>query len=50
MDPAFSLVILVIILFGAWDILTEALELAMDAAPARVDMAAVRAFLEARRT
>ena len=46
-DPAASLVIIAIILFGSWGVLKEALDLAMDTAPAAVDMAAVRAFLAA---
>jgi cobalt-zinc-cadmium efflux system protein len=46
-DPAASLLIVVLILAGSWGVLREALDLAMDAAPANVDVAAVRAFLEA---
>ena len=46
-DPAASLVIIAIILFGSWGVLKEAFDLAMDTAPAAVDMAAVRAFLAA---
>jgi cobalt-zinc-cadmium efflux system protein len=45
-DPAASLVIVVLILVGSWGVLREALDLAMDAAPAGVDVASVRAFLE----
>ena len=44
-DPATSLVILVVILFGSWEVLKEAFNLAIDTAPAAVDVAAVRAFL-----
>ena len=44
-DPATSLVILVIILFSSWEVLKEAFDLAIDTAPAAVDVAAVRAFL-----
>ena len=44
-DPAASLVIIAIILAGSWGVLKEAFDLAMDTAPAAVDMAAVRAFL-----
>ena len=38
-------VILVVILFGSWEVLKEAFNLAIDTAPAAVDVAAVRAFL-----
>ena len=44
-DPAASLVILVVILFSSWEVLKEAFDLAIDTAPAAVDVAAVRAFL-----
>jgi cobalt-zinc-cadmium efflux system protein len=46
-DPAASLVILAIILFGSWEVLKEAFDLALDTAPSGVDMAEVRAFLAA---
>jgi cobalt-zinc-cadmium efflux system protein len=46
-DPAAGLIILVVILFGTWDLLKEALDLAMDRAPASIDVAAVRNFLQA---
>ncbi len=45
-DPAASLAILAIILFGSWGLLKEAFDLAMDTAPAQLDVGAVRAFLE----
>jgi cobalt-zinc-cadmium efflux system protein len=45
-DPAASLLIVVLIVAGSWGVLREALDLAMDAAPASVDVASVRAFLE----
>ncbi len=47
-DPAMSLIILAVILFGAWEVLREAFDLAMDAAPQAVDIGAVRAFLAQR--
>jgi cobalt-zinc-cadmium efflux system protein len=47
-DPAVSLAILAVILFSSWGVLKEALDLAMDATPATVDIAAVRAFLSER--
>ena len=46
-DPAVSLVIVALILASSWSVLREAFDLAMDTAPASVDVAAVRAFLEA---
>ncbi len=45
-DPIASFAILAIILIGTWDVLKEAIDLAMDTAPSRVDVASVRAFLE----
>ncbi len=44
-DPAASLLILVIILYGSWGVLKEAFDLALDSAPASLDMEEVRAFL-----
>ena len=44
-DPAVSFVILAIILLGAWDVLKEAFDLALDTAPAAVDVAELRTFL-----
>jgi cobalt-zinc-cadmium efflux system protein len=46
-DPAVSLAIVAVILIGAWGLLKESLDLAMDAAPSSVDIAAVRKHLEA---
>jgi len=46
-DPATSLLILAVILFGSWEVMKEAFDLAMDTAPSAVDMAAVRTFLAA---
>jgi cobalt-zinc-cadmium efflux system protein len=46
-DPAVSLAIVAVILIGAWDLLKESLDLAMDAAPNSVDIAVVRKHLEA---
>ena len=45
-DPVASFLILAVILVGTWDVLKEAIDLAMDTAPSRVDVADVRAFLE----
>jgi cobalt-zinc-cadmium efflux system protein len=44
-DPVTSLIILAVILFGSWEVLREAFDLALDTAPSAVDMSEVRAFL-----
>ena len=44
-DPVVSLLILAVILVSSWGVLKEAIDLALDAAPAALDMAEVRAFL-----
>lgn len=44
-DPATSLVVVAIIVWNTWGLLRESLDLAMDAAPAHIDVAAVRAHL-----
>jgi cobalt-zinc-cadmium efflux system protein len=44
-DPLVSLVIVAVILFGTWGLLKDSLNLALDAAPANVDVEAVRAGL-----
>ena len=45
LDPALSLVIGAVIVFGAWSLLRDSADLAMDAAPKGVDVSAVRAWL-----
>lgn len=45
-DPVVGLVIVVVILAGTWGLLKDSLDLALDAAPAGLDLAEVRAFLE----
>ncbi len=47
LDPIASLVIVAVILLGTWGLLRDSVDLALDAAPAGVDVAAVRAALEA---
>ncbi len=47
LDPAASLQISVVILFGTWRLLRESLRLALNAAPANIDPRQVRHFLEA---
>jgi len=47
LDPAVSLAIAVVIVFGTWELLRESLRLAMDGVPVGVDLPAVEAFLRA---
>ena len=47
-DPAVSLVIVVVIVLGTWSLLRESVQLSMAAVPPGVDAGAVRAFLCAR--
>ncbi len=44
-DPAISVAVVALILWGTWGLLRESLDLALDAAPRDIDVAAVRAFL-----
>ncbi|MES1156463.1 MAG: cation diffusion facilitator family transporter [Alphaproteobacteria bacterium] len=44
-DPLVSIGVIALILWSTWGLLRESLDLAMDAAPAHIDVAAVRAFL-----
>ncbi len=45
LDPLVALVIVAVILIGTWDLLREAFDLATDAAPRGMDVAAVRSAL-----
>ncbi len=45
-DPAAGLLFLVAILAGSWGVLKEAFDLSMDTAPSRIDVGAVRAYLQ----
>ncbi|HEY3267917.1 MAG TPA: cation diffusion facilitator family transporter [Armatimonadota bacterium] len=47
LDPAMSLLIIVVIAFGAWGLLRESLNLALDAVPQGIDPDAVQRYLEA---
>lgn len=47
LDPLVSLVIVAVILWGTWGLLKDSVGLAMDAAPASVDVTAVRQALAA---
>ena len=44
-DPAISLIVVALILWGTWGLLRESLDLTLDAAPAHIDVAEVRAYL-----
>jgi cobalt-zinc-cadmium efflux system protein len=44
-DPAVSVVIVAVIVAGTWGLLREAIDMAMDAAPASADVPAIEAFL-----
>ena len=44
-DPAISIAVVLLILWGTWGLLRESLDLALDAAPRGIDVAQVRSFL-----
>jgi len=46
-DPAISVAVVALILWGTWGLLRESLDLAMDAAPRDINVAAVRSYLAA---
>jgi cobalt-zinc-cadmium efflux system protein len=46
LDPAITLIIVVVIVIGTWDILTGSLDLAFDAVPKGVDPHQVREYLQ----
>jgi cobalt-zinc-cadmium efflux system protein len=45
LDPAISLVIVVVIVIGTWSLLRESLQLALSAVPAQIDAPAIDAYL-----
>jgi cobalt-zinc-cadmium efflux system protein len=45
LDPAVSLIVSAVIVYGAWDLVKQALSLALDAVPQGIDAGAVRAHL-----
>lgn len=45
LDPAISLIIVAIILISTWQLLRDAINLALNAVPSHIDLAAVRQFL-----
>lgn len=46
LDPAASLLISAVILWGTWGLLRESFQLSLNAAPGSIDLAAVRRYLE----
>ncbi|XOV88746.1 MAG: cation diffusion facilitator family transporter [Pseudomonadota bacterium] len=46
-DPLLGLFIVAVILFGTWGLLRDSVNLILDAVPQHIDLAAVRAYLEA---
>jgi cobalt-zinc-cadmium efflux system protein len=47
LDPAVSLIVSAVIIYGTWDLVRQAIGLALDAVPEGIDAAAVRAHLAA---
>jgi cobalt-zinc-cadmium efflux system protein len=47
-DPAISLAVVLLILWGTWGLLKESFDLTLDAAPANIDVTKVRDYLAAR--
>jgi len=47
LDPGMSLIVSAVIIYGTWDLVRQALSLALDAVPEGVDSGAVRAHLMA---
>lgn len=45
LDPAMSLFIVAVVVYGTWGLLTDALTMALDAVPRDVDITAVREYL-----
>src|SRR5258708_5255321 len=45
LDPAVSLVIVVLIIYGTWELLRDSLNLALDAVPQGIDMNSVKKYL-----
>ncbi len=46
MDPLISIAIALVIFVGTWSLLRDSMNLAMDAVPNRIDIGAIRRFLE----
>ncbi len=45
-DPLISIVIMAIVLYSTWGLLTESLRLSMDAVPAGIDLKKIKQFME----
>lgn len=45
-DPLLGLIIVIVIVYGAWDLLSDSVKLALDAVPEDIDLNEVRGFLE----
>jgi cobalt-zinc-cadmium efflux system protein len=45
-DPVASIILVVVILFGTFGLLRDAIDMALDAAPRSIDVGAVRAYLD----
>lgn len=45
-DPAMSLILVAVIIYGTWELLRDSLNLALDAVPENIDPAAVRLYLK----
>jgi cobalt-zinc-cadmium efflux system protein len=48
-DPAVSLLVVLVILYGSWGLLRDALHLSLDGVPANLDSVSIKAFLAAQR-
>ncbi|NNM81126.1 MAG: cation transporter [Burkholderiales bacterium] len=46
-DPAMSLLVSIVVIYGTWDLLKDSIGLALDAVPEDIDPAAVRKYLAA---
>jgi cobalt-zinc-cadmium efflux system protein len=46
LDPVISLIVVVVIVFGTWNLFKDALELILDGVPKQIEPNAVRTFLE----
>lgn len=47
-DPAISLIIVAVIIFGTWQLLQDSVNLALDGVPPGIELVAVRTYLEQR--
>ena len=48
-DPAVSLLVVLVILYGSWGLLRDALHLSLDGVPANLDSVSIKEFLAAQR-